>query len=511
MLQLQNIVLTHKKDLFVLVDHFSCQIQAGEKVAIIGEEGSGKSALLKYIYGDHELTSYLDLSGQVINGFESVGYLPQFLAEADLKKDIYEFIFADLDMNHLDYQRLAQLESQLSLTSGIIYSQERLETLSGGQKIKLQLLKLLLQDPDLLLLDEPSNDLDWQTLIWLETFIKTSDKTIIFISHDLRLLQETATAIIHLERLKHKSQSLVTFARMDYQTYLTKRSKDTAKQSQLASQQEAYDKKRMQELTQVKQKVHHQLAQTKASATGRLLAKKMKNLKSREKRFERERQIFVAKPIQEEKINMRWGEIVPLPATKKILTWTSRDLMVADRLLVSALDLSLYGQEKVGLVGQNGMGKSVLLNQVWQELKERRDLVVKYMPQDYWLGLHGWQTPIDYVQSLTPSQERGKVMTFLGSMRFLAEEMSRPLSDLSGGQRAKLLLMGLMYSQANFLLLDEPTRNLSPSSAARLTEELAKFTGGFLVVSHDRYFLEKTCEKIYELSPTGLKEVENLS
>lgn len=509
MLQLQNVTLTHRKDLRVLIENLSCQVHAGDKVAIIGEEGNGKSALLKYIYGDQELATYVDMSGQLINDFGTVGYLPQFLAEEDLTREIYDFIFADLDLNSLDYQFLGRLTGQLGLTMDLLYSQQELATLSGGQKIKVQLLKILLSDPELLLLDEPSNDLDLKTLLWLEDFIQKTDKTVMFISHDMQFLSNTATAVIHLESLKHKSQAKVTVATMPYQTYVANRASQEEKQGQLAQQQDMADQKRMQELNRVKQKVHHQLSQAKDSSTGRLLAKKMKTLKSREKRYERERQDFATEPVKEDPIKMGWEAFKPLAASKSVLRLTDYELSVAGRVLVPKLNLTLSGQDKIGLVGDNGLGKSLLMRDIWEMVKEREDLQVNYMPQDYLADLDSQQSPLDYLSEQT-TWSQSQVMTFLGSMQFLAEEMTRPMRDLSGGQRAKLLILGLIASQANFLLLDEPTRNLAPSSAMILTEKLAEFQGGFLLISHDRHVLSQTCDTIYELSPMGLKQVENL-
>lgn len=279
MLQLKKLTLTHKKDLRPLVEDLSALIQAGDKLAIIGEEGNGKSALLKVMAGLRDVDSYLTVEGELINQFQQVAYLPQDLPAETLATSVYDFIFGEWDLNDLDYGDLARLLGHLSLREDLIYEQRELKTLSGGQRMKVQLLKLLLTKPDLLLLDEPSNDLDLTSLVWLEGFIKTSEQTIVFVSHDVRLLSKTATSILHLESLKHKSQAKATVARMDYQTYLAIRQSESLKQSQLAQQQQSADHKRMVELSRVKQKLHHKLSQTKDASAGRLLAKKMKSLK----------------------------------------------------------------------------------------------------------------------------------------------------------------------------------------------------------------------------------------
>lgn len=511
MLQLKNLTLTHKKDLRPLVSDLSVVIHAGDKVAIIGEEGNGKSALLKVVAGLSEVDSYLTVEGEVINPFQQVAYLPQNLSAQTLSMPIYEFIFGDLDLNDLDYGHLAKLLGQLGLSEELIYAQRSLKTLSGGQKIKVQLFKLLLVKPDLLLLDEPSNDLDLKTLLWLENFIKTSEQTIMFVSHDRSLLSTTATIIIHLESLKHKSQAKVTVAQMAYQTYVATRESERLKQSQVAQQEQMADQKRMEELSRVKQKVHHQLIQAKDSATGRLLAKKMKNLKSREKRYARERQDFTAMPIKEEQIRLNWSKLSILPKTKSILSLSAYDLRVEQELLVPSLDFQWFGQEKVGIIGSNGIGKSVFLGQVWQLLKNKSGIRVNYMAQDYLSQLDEEVSPFAYLSSVFPERQEAELMTYLGSLCFLAEEMLRPIASLSGGQRAKLLVASLVLSEANVLILDEPTRNLSPLSTSLLQDKLKEYSGALLLVSHDREFLRQTCDKVYELDMTGLKEVKHFS
>ena len=131
---------------------------------------------------------------------------------------------------------------------------------------------------------------------------------------------------------------------------------------------------------------------------------------------------------------------------------------------------------------------------------------MKYMPQNYFEELDTTQSPVEYLLSQT-KQDQATVMTYLGSLQFFVQEMQRPIAYLSGGQRAKLVILGLLLSQANVLLLDEPTRNLSPTSNQVLTQQLQQYNGTLLTVSHDRYFLEQVCEKIYQLDKTGLQRI----
>ena len=379
-------------------------------------------------------------------------------------------------------------------------------TLSGGQKIKIQLMKILLHHPDILLLDEPSNDLDYESIQWLEHFIRTSDLAILYISHDVVLLKNTATSILHLEKITHQQRAVVHFVKEDYQTYIEQRKSAADKQLQIALKQRSEDKKRNAQLQQVKQKVQHQLRTTKLDTKGRLLAKKMANLKSREKRFEKERAQFAEMPQQEEAIGLKWQTVQAVPSSKPLIHLEKSQLKIADKILVEPLNFTFFGQEKVGIVGNNGIGKSLFLHKIAEMLQKRTDIQMKYMPQNYFEALDTTQSPVAYLLSQT-KQDQATVMTYLGSLQFFVQEMQRPIAYLSGGQRAKLVILGLLLSQANVLLLDEPTRNLSPTSNQVLTQQLQQYNGALLTVSHDRYFLEQVCEKIYQLDKTGLQRI----
>lgn len=506
MLQFQNLTLIHQKDQFRLVDGLTGVVHPGDKVAIIGEEGTGKSSLLKWLCRCPEVNDYLEAQGSYQCIFQQIGYLPQFLPNKEEPLSVYDFLFHNLDANKIDYSYLAKLASDFQLDQDFLYSNQEMGTLSGGQKIKIQLMKILLYHPDILLLDEPSNDLDYESIQWLENFIRTSDLAILYISHDVVLLKNTATSILHLEKIAHQQRAVVHFVKEDYQTYIEQRKSAADKQLQIALKQRSEDKKRNAQLQQVKQKVQHQLRTTKLDTKGRLLAKKMANLKSREKRFEKERAQFAEMPQQEEAIGLKWQTVQAVPSSKPLIHLENDQLKIADKILVEPLDFTFFGQEKVGIVGNNGIGKSLFLHKIAEMLQKRTDIQMKYMPQNYFEELDTTQSPVEYLLSHT-KQDQATVMTYLGSLQFFVQEMQRPIAYLSGGQRAKLVILGLLLSQANVLLLDEPTRNLSPTSNQVLTQQLQQYNGTLLTVSHDRYFLEQVCEKIYQLDKTGLQRI----
>ena len=187
-----------------LVDSFSFVLKPGDKIALIGEEGNGKSTILKILAGK-DVSDYVSYSGTV-SCDERIGYLPQRIPEEDLNKDVISYIDEQIDYNHL-YSLLSKIDVDADLLSDRI-----LRTLSGGEKVKIAILKILYEDPDILLLDEPSNDLDLKTLLWLEDFIINTRLPLIFVSHDEALLESCANGILHLEQLKRKSEPHMNFA-----------------------------------------------------------------------------------------------------------------------------------------------------------------------------------------------------------------------------------------------------------------------------------------------------------
>lgn len=165
------------------------------------------------------------------------------------------------------------------------------------------------------------------------------------------------------------------------------------------------------------------------------------------------------------------------------------------------------GQEKIGIIGKNGVGKSTFLKELRHLLKEKRDITLGYMPQNYHDILNEVDSPIDFLTSTGEAIEREKILTHLASLQFTRNEVHHPISQLSGGQKAKLLLLKMVLNQANVLLLDEPTRNFSPTSQPQIRKLFTSYTGAFITVSHDRTFLKEVCQKIYYLTDTGLEQV----
>jgi len=186
-----------------LIKNLNLTLNNGDKLAIIGEEGNGKSTLLKAILG---ICDYAEINGTVNIKRNKIGYLEQSINEKDLNKTSYEFLFANEEDYYKNTNKLYKYLETISLSQEIL--KQKINTLSGGEKVKIQVLKLLLNNHDILFLDEPTNDLDIETLEWLEEFINSTSKPIIYISHDETLLSNTANMILHLEQVKNKSLKL---------------------------------------------------------------------------------------------------------------------------------------------------------------------------------------------------------------------------------------------------------------------------------------------------------------
>lgn len=520
MLQIKNLSITHKKDFREILKNFSFVLNPGDKAVIIGEEGNGKSTLLKWIYEPEMIEHYADAEGERICTGERLGYLAQELPEEEKEKTVYEFFCTGTGFWDLSSKELTGLAVQMHLEPDFFYRDQKMKTLSGGEKVKAQMARLLLAGPTMLLLDEPSNDIDIETLEWLEEMIAKSERPVLFISHDETLIERTANVVIHIEQLKRKTESHYTVTETTYQRYLEERSKRLVNQEQQAQNERREEKKRLEKFNRIRQKVEHDLnsASRQNPHASYLLKKKMKAVKSQERRYEREAADMTQRPETEEAIFFRIGENVRMPAQKTVLEF-SLDRLTAprseaggqteeeERLLAENIFLRIRGGEKVCIIGKNGAGKTTLLKQIAKRLLARKDIHACYMPQDYGELLRADLTPLEYLSVTGDKEELTRIRTWLGSLKFTADEMNHSISELSGGQKAKVLLLQMSLSNADVLILDEPTRNFSPLSGPVLREMLGNYRGAILSISHDRKYIEEVCTAVYQLTSKGLSRI----
>lgn len=399
MLQIKNLTLTHKKDLRTILDGFNLVLNDGDKAVIIGEEGNGKSTLMKWIYNPLLIESYMEAEGEKILGKERLGYLPQEMSDEDKRKTVYEFFSEEELFWSKTPKELSVLAGKFGMTNEFFYTDQEMGSLSGGEKVKVQLMRLFIQDVTVLLLDEPSNDIDIATLELLETIINDWEHIVLFISHDETLIEHTANLIIHIEQIARKTKSRYTIARLPYRRYVEERLHQLKSQEQQALNDRKEKKIRDEKYRKVMQNVQNALANCSRQdpAAAKNLKDKMHTVKSMGRRFE------------------------------------------------------------------------------------------------------------NFLDKSGDKEERTRIRTYLGSLKYTIDEMNRPIRELSGGQKAKVFLLKMSLSGANVLVLDEPTRNFSPLSGPVIRKILQEFPGSIISISHDRKYIDEVCDKIYELNSNGLK------
>jgi ATPase subunit of ABC transporter with duplicated ATPase domains len=493
-----------------LISNLSFYLNKGDKLALIGEEGNGKSTLIKCLYDKRLVEDYVSIKGTINTLNQKIGYLPQLTPSEILDLGVYTYLTEEILKDH-DYDKLGliyQYFSKFELANELIDNNQLISTLSGGEKVKIQLIKLLINEYDILLLDEPSNDLDIATIRWLENFIVDAKQGVIFISHDELLLTRCATRIVHLQMLKKKNEPSFNLENLSYVDYVSKFYGDYEIQLTKALYERRVKKEKEEVLRKLHSKVEHRLNQVVRDPTqGRLLAKKMKVIKGQERKLEEKELTEI--PEIEASINVSFNTKSKLHDSYRIIDIQNQTLQVDDRLLVTNLSLTVIGQQKVGIIGKNGVGKTTFLKFILDYLANKQ-LKVGYLPQNYLDVLPLNESPISYLQSIlgTDKEKEALIRNYLGALKFTKEEMLSMISELSGGQRCKLLIVKLLLDQNDIIVLDEPTRNLSPLSLPKVRELFSSYQGPILSVSHDRMFINSVMTKVYELKDNGLFEVD---
>ena len=481
-----------------LVKNLNLVLNNNDKLAIIGEEGNGKSTLLKSILG---ICDYANITGFINLKGNRIGYLEQSINEKYLDYLVYDYLFKDNNDYYNKTSCFYKNLSLLGLEKDII--DKKISILSGGEKVKLGILKLLIEENDILFLDEPTNDLDIDTLEWLESFINNTSKPIIYISHDEMLLSNTANMILHLEQIKSKSDCKHTLLKTDYDSYVEVRIRKIETQTQLALSERREFKKKKDKLDKIMNKVEYRqntISRANPFKAAALKAK-MHSLKVQEKKLDSED--LTEKPDVEEAINLVF-EDVEIPNNKRIIEINNYELKVDNKVLSKNINLSVYGNKHICIIGKNGIGKSTLIKVIYDNLKDRDDILVGYMPQTYEDILDNYEDVLDFVSPSKSKEDITRTRMLLGSMKFTRDEMTGKIKDLSNGTKAKLFLIKLVISKCNVLILDEPTRNLSPLSNPVIRRILNDFNGCIISISHDRKFISEVMDEVYKLDKNGL-------
>ena len=375
MLQINDLTITCRRDLRTVVEHLNLTLGPGDRCAVIGEEGNGKSTLLRLLCDSSLVEGYAEWSGSFSFGRDRPGYLAQEAAVSELAGRAREFLAASAAFEALTGRERAALAGELGLDIGAFASERPLSSFSGGERVKLRLARVLAEQPDVLLLDEPSNDLDLDALEWLEGWMAGCGLPMLFVSHDEALLERVSTMVLHLELLRRKTAPRATVARLPYGEYVAARSRALSRQEQSARKEREEFDRQLERYRRIRQKVER--AQSSVSRqdphSGRLLKKKMHSVQSMGRRFEREREKLTALPEFEEPVFLSFPSTSAVPRGKAVLELELPELSVPGRTLARDIRLGVYGPEKLCIVGPNGCGKTTLLRLIASELLPRMD------------------------------------------------------------------------------------------------------------------------------------------
>lgn len=520
LLQVSGIVKRYGVD--PILDGVNLQILERERIGLVGVNGAGKSTLLKIIAGE---ISYDE--GQIFRSKETtLGYLAQN-SGLQSERTIWEEMInvfahltqaeAELRQMELDIADPAQMEDEKkyadlleryarksdwfkdqggyametrirSILHGMGFGEfspdTLISTLSGGQKTRLALARILLQAPDLLMLDEPTNYLDIPTLTWLEDYLRGYSGALLVVSHDRYFLDRLVTNIVEIER--HRSKKYTG----NYSRYME------LKAAEYENQMKQYEKQQ-DEIAKLEDFVQKNIV--RASTT--------KRAQSRRKTLEKM-----------ERLDKPMGELKKAHFSFETAVMSGKEVLQVDGLsaaydeaspLFRNVSFDLRRGETVALIGPNGIGKSTMLKCLTGSLRPVSGKInwgtkvqIGYYDQEQ-TGLTPTNTVLEEVWSAYPHMEEARIRTVLGNFLFSGDDVLKRISSLSGGEKARVSLSKLMLKEANMLILDEPTNHLDLFSKEVLESALIDYEGTLLFISHDRYFLNKMAERIVELHPNG--------
>lgn len=506
----------------VLFENIHLDISTRARIGLVGRNGAGKSTLLKIIAGveapdagqiaknktatlgylaqDTGLVSDATVWEEMLDAFSIVRKMEQRMhqlevqiSESDPQTKEYQSILKEYDRLQHDFseQNGYSYENEIrSVLHGFKFDEsfytQPIATLSGGQKTRLALAKMLLQSPDILILDEPTNHLDIETLAWLEGYLQSYSGALLIVSHDRYFLDKVVTEIYEISRQKMRHY------KGNYSRYLD------LKAEQLASDWKAYEKQQT-EINKLEDFVARNLVRastTKRAQSRRKQLEKMDRLDRPQGDEKSAHFLFdIAKPS---------GNIV-LQVEEAAIGYSTEEV------LSQPIDLDIRRKDAIALVGPNGIGKSTLLKSIIGELpfikgdlRLGTNVSVGYYDQGQ-TNLHQNKTILQELWSEHPTTPEVEIRNTLGGFLFSGEDVEKPITLLSGGEKARVALAKLAMNQENFLILDEPTNHLDIDNKEVLENALIDYEGTLFFVSHDRYFINRIATKVIELSEDGSK------
>ena len=521
MLNIHNLSVSFQgEDLF---KEITFRLGAGDRAGLIGKNGAGKSTMLKIISGDQEYdTGQIALAKEVQIGFlrQDIDFIPgrtvleeSYQAFELIKK--LEFQIAELNdelTSRTDYESeeyakiiedVTELQHQYEIHGGYNYQGETerilqglgfnradfdklTDTFSGGWRMRIELAKLLLQKNDILLLDEPTNHLDIESIIWLESFLKTYPGAVVIVSHDKMFLDNVTNRTIEI------SLGRIYDYNKPYSKYLVLR-------SEIRAQQMAAQKNQQKQIEQTEKLIEKFRAKANKATMAQSLIKKIDK-------------IDLIEVDEEDNSVMTLNFPVSITPGKIVVEAENLSKSYGDKLVLTDIDLLIERGSKIAFVGQNGQGKSTLakmmVNDISYEgqMKIGHNVQIGYFAQNQAEYLDGNKTVEDTMIDAANEKTRSKVRDILGSFLFRGEEVEKKVKVLSGGERNRLALAKMLLQPLNVLIMDEPTNHLDIKSKNVLKEALKRFEGTLILVSHDRDFLQGLTKTVYEFKDHVIRE-----
>ena len=507
-----------------MLSNVSLTVDENDKIGLVGNNGCGKSTLLKILTGSVEPDRFTEKDGIISFAQKtSIGYLEQ-MGGLDSENTVMEEMNKVFEPVHKAKERLRDIELEIQLgdnssadeyqqlsswieandgyntdvkirtvLNGMGFSGEQLNRrvsgFSGGEKTRLCISKLLLEEPNLLILDEPTNHLDFKTIMWLEDYLRSYRGAVLIVSHDRYFLDKLCTSICEIER------GILTRYKGNYSAFIRQREENTARREKEYEQQQK-------QIAKMEDYVARNLV--RASTT--------KMAQSRRKQLEKIERI--EKPFHEEKhakINFTYAVEPPLDVLKVKNTDISVGEGANRKTLVDSVSFDVRRGEKIGIIGDNGIGKSTLLKIIQGLLPHQgtvrwnTNIKISYFEQES-TNLNRELTVMEELHSRYPLLSDLEVRNLLAQVRFVGENVFKETGVISGGERAKLCFAIMMQEHGNVLILDEPTNHLDLSSKEAIETALEEYTGTIIFVSHDRYLLSRIADRLIELTDGSYRE-----
>ncbi|MER2030940.1 MAG: ABC-F family ATP-binding cassette domain-containing protein [Solibacillus sp.] len=497
------------------------EVQHRDRVALVGRNGAGKSTLLKIIAGqmsydsgeiiipkdiqigyleqhagiDSELSIWdemMTIFANLQNQEQTLRHIEQQMADPAIYEDREQYarIMAEYDQLQHDFKDAGGYQYEAD-TRSVLHGmqffpedyQKPIRSLSGGQRTRLALAKLLLSKPDLLILDEPTNHLDIETLSWLEGYLKGYNGAILIVSHDRYFLDQVVSIVYEVSRTK------VSKYVGNYSAYLDEKAKNYERDLKMYERQ-------MDEKAKLETFIQKNLA--RASTT--------KMAQSRRKVLEKTS--WMESPDGDEK-SANFGFTIERQSGNDVLSVDNLKIGFTDKAISKNIGMRVFREDRIALVGPNGVGKSTLLKTIVQDIEALAgdirygtNVQIGYYDQEQ-AKLHSNKSVLSELWDEWPLLNEKDIRNILGRFLFSGDDVSKTVNSLSGGEKARLALAKLMMQKSNFLVLDEPTNHLDLDSKEILENALIDYPGTLLFVSHDRYFINRIATKVVELSGTG--------